>query len=502
MHTLFDWKNKNSAINHVYITAADVKALYPNLSRNLIKNALEDALKLSNFPLQSQIILIKLCMHCLNSIVIQFRGKFYQQDTGIVTGDNNSVSMANIGLHYVVKGIPEINKYTTLFQRYIDDIMYFSEEKEHCIMMKQTLTDNFNKYGLKLTFREIYTGNAANCEIEFLDVLHVSDPSASKGFFTKDYTKPTAINQTFLNGRSHHPKHIFTAIIKGEAKRRERLNERKNDFLQSIDQLETKCMRSNFNKILTSNAIKGIKKNYLDKSNIGNENMDKNKDVITWATQFKDLIKFSKQEKELAPKSVVSFCKPPTLGNYLLNYKQISQNNEYINGGTRKCKHCALCGHHGNFKNMVFETNKIRLRNGKEIKLKHNLNCKNFGIYGAQCIICNEYYVGQTKSSFSKRWTSHRFHWNKMMDKREDMVAEFKGKKINKMELKDDQALFAHFAQQHPECLKENLFLYDAYQVVFLWKPHVEQLDTEENNWISKLNAKINIMRTFLPKYK
>ena len=89
-----------------------------------------------------------------------------------------------------------------------------------------------------------------------------------------------------------------------------------------------------------------------------------------------------------------------------------------------------------------------------------------------------------------------------MMDKREDMVSEFKGKKINRMELKDDQALFAHFAQQHPECLKENLFLYDAYQVVFLWKPHVEQLDTEENNWISKLNAKINIMRTFLPKYK
>ena len=186
-------------------------------------------------------------------------------------------------------------------------------------MMKQTLTENFNKFGLELTFREIYTGNL-NSEIEFLDVLHVSDPTASTGFFTKDYTKPTAINQTFLNGKSHHPKHIFTAIIKGEATRRERLNERKNDFLQSIDRLETKCMRSRFNKTLTLNAIKGIKKNYLDKTN--NKNTKKNKDVITWATQFKDLIKLNKQDKELAPKSVISFCKPPTLGNYLLNYKK------------------------------------------------------------------------------------------------------------------------------------------------------------------------------------
>ena len=41
INTLSEWKNRNSAQNHVYITAADVKALYPNLSRELIQNALE-----------------------------------------------------------------------------------------------------------------------------------------------------------------------------------------------------------------------------------------------------------------------------------------------------------------------------------------------------------------------------------------------------------------------------------------------------------------------------
>ena len=88
------------------------------------------------------------------------------------------------------------------------------------------------------------------------------------------------------------------------------------------------------------------------------------------------------------------------------------------------------------------------------------------------------------------------------MEKRKELIAEFQKRHTNKMDLKDDQALFTHYVQKHPEHLKEEVRLHDAYLVTFLWKPHAEKLDTEENNWISKLNAKINIMRTFMPKYK
>ena len=443
-------------------------------------------------------------MHCLNSIVIEFQGKYFQQDTGIVTGDNNSVALANIALHFVVKEITGINDLTTMYQRYIDDILYITEEKEHALIMKSRLTEGFKKHGLDLRFREIYTGDA-NVEIEFLDVLHSTDPNAPNGFITKDYTKPTAKDQTFLNGTSYHPKHVFTAIIKGEATRRKRLNENNADFLDSMKRLENICLESNFDKLLTSKTIKETIKKYRTDIQREKKVAKEDKKIITWATQFKDLIKLNSKEKELAPKSVITFSKPCTLANHLLNYKKISESKgskSNTQGGSHKCQHCGLCGHHGKLQNMVCETNHIKLRTGSFITLKHQLNCKNFGIYGARCRRCQDFYVGQTKNSFSKRWTTHRHHWNKMMNNRKEITSIFKEKRTNKMELKDDQALFAHYAQKHPGCLNNYLFLHDAYEVLFLWKPKAKDLDIEENHWISKLSAGINIMRTPLPKYK
>ena len=455
--------------------------------------------------MESQKTLITLCMHCLNSIVIEFQSKYFQQDTGIVTGDNNSVALANIALHFVVKEITAIKEFTTLYQRYIDDILYITEEKEHSVIVKSKLTEGFNKYGLDLTFREIYTGNF-NLEIEFLYVLHVTDHNAKNGFITKDFTKPTAIDQTFLNGTSYHPRNVFTATIKVEATRRRRLNENNTDFVDSMTRLENKCLKSGFNKSLTSNAIIKMAKKYendVPKEEI--KDKEKDKKIITWAAQFKDLIKLDKKEKELAPKSIISFSKPCTLASHLLNYKKISVTRNGKNNthrGSKKCKRCGLCGHHGKLQNMVCKDETIKLRNGKVIAIKHTLTCKDFGIYGARCLKCADFYVGQTKNSYAKRWTTHRHHWNNMIKNREAITSAFKEKRTNKMELKDDQALFAHYAQNHPECLKSYLFLHNAYEVFFLWKPKAENLDIEEKNWICKLNAGINIMRTLLPKYK
>ena len=49
--------------------------------------------------------------------------------------------------------------------------------------------------------------------------------------------------------------------------------------------------------------------------------------------------------------------------------------------------------------------------NFKEIKLKQKLICKDYGIYCATCIQCTENYIGQTVTSFAKRWNSHRATW-------------------------------------------------------------------------------------------
>ena len=79
--------------------------------------------------------------------------------------------------------------------------LYISKEDGREQLIKNSLIKNFQEYNLELVFREISTKTPNQC-VEFLDVLHETTPGANKGFITKDFRKPTAINATFLNGKS------------------------------------------------------------------------------------------------------------------------------------------------------------------------------------------------------------------------------------------------------------------------------------------------------------
>ena len=68
--------------------------------------------------------------------------------------------------------------------------------------------------------------------------------------------------------------------------------------------------------------------------------------------------------------------------------------------------------------------------------------------------------------------------------------------------MKDKQALYIHYTKFHKSNIEHGLNLSDAYEVFFIEKPKYEKLDIQENYYIGKFNAKINISKTFLPKYK
>ena len=67
------------------------------------------------------------------------------------------------------------------------------------------------------------------------------------GFYTRDFVKPTALDRTFLNGKSFHPTHIFKSIVFSEAVRLRRLNKTQFDYLASLERLKQKCIHSQFN---------------------------------------------------------------------------------------------------------------------------------------------------------------------------------------------------------------------------------------------------------------
>ena len=316
-----------------------------------------------------------------------------------------------------------------------------------------------------------------------------------KGFKTKNFTKPTAENSTFINGKSFHPKHVYRGIVYSESKRMRRLNEQDNDYQISLQKLREKCTKSEFNKRTIEQTIEVTKKwnkNQEYRCEVLLPNKQKKK-KITWATKFKSLIRLNPTEKKLFQNTQIAYARPPTIGSLLINYRKITQATKEIKKGeSKQCKKCGLCGNYGNLKNMVWETKKIKTKNEK-ITLKQNLNCKDNGIYGAKCKICDDFYVGQTVTKFSTRWNGHRKAWDNMSKN---------NKKIQtKTNESDEQALYLHYIKEHKNMLTD-LKLWDAYSVVFLERPPNNDLDMAESSWISKLNAGINLAKTCLPRIR
>ena len=122
-----EWKttvDNNTNNDNLYIVSDDVKALYPTISRSLVEKALTYVLNhFSHYSKAAVKILVDVALFCLNNVVIQYKEGFFTQSTGFVTGDNHSVSLADITLHYVILPVSEIINQAVLFKRYIDDII-------------------------------------------------------------------------------------------------------------------------------------------------------------------------------------------------------------------------------------------------------------------------------------------------------------------------------------------------------------------------------------------
>ena len=157
-------------------------------------------------------------MFCLENVITQFGKKFYKQKTGRVRGDNHSVSLANIVMHFIIEQISGSLKQIELFRRHIEDIFYISFEFSNTKFLETALINIFQNSGLTLTFLEVNNRQTGQ-GIEFLDVFHQIEEDNPIGFVTKNFTKPTAAGRTFLHGNSYHPLHIFKSIIFGEAVR-------------------------------------------------------------------------------------------------------------------------------------------------------------------------------------------------------------------------------------------------------------------------------------------
>ena len=379
LEDLETWKKSYDDKNCI-LSTVDVVNLYPSLSIDLVNKALVEALELcSDFETPMIKYLVMLSEIALRNNFIVFQEKYFKQKKGIITGDNNSVVIANISLHYIMTKASKLNK-SLFVRRYIDDILLISENISVSKEIIKDLRKTFKEYDLDLT-STIMSGENEVDKLPFLDIEHILTRVNEKSFFyTRNFTKTTAVNSTFLNGKSFRPLNIFKGIITGEEKRLKRINERKEDYYESLKKLKTKCLASNFNPKLVEDQFKKIYcKNENKNVPIEQKDITKNENVY-WSTQFKKLLGFTKEETKLFPLGKISFTKPASLRKLLNSFSQIAKQKQTSAKLSKKCEKCALCRNHGKHKNIVFDKKNLNIQ-GKTIKLKPNLNCKSYGIY-------------------------------------------------------------------------------------------------------------------------
>ena len=218
LESLIEWKQQaisTNSIDHnnIHLIAADVQSLYPSCSRDLVKRALQQALPQSTYSKEVQRLIIDAAMYCMDNVITQFDCAYYSQKVGIITGDNDSVSIANIAMRYIMLTARETLLLCEIARRFIDDIMMlYIGSLQSAEELKACMAEKFAQEGLKLTFRHAHA-RSDNKEVEFLDVNHVIDASDPIGFITRDFVKPTAVDRVFLNGSSYHPISAFKSIL-------------------------------------------------------------------------------------------------------------------------------------------------------------------------------------------------------------------------------------------------------------------------------------------------
>ena len=239
---------------------------------------------------------------------------------------------------------------------------------------------------------------------------------------------------------------------------------------------------------VTQNMIQKVS-TWTERFGPNNQKKQTEKNPVPWATGFPQFLQLTDKERSIKPEANVIYKRPACLANTLTKYKTLAHKQQKILklGSSSPCGNCALCGKFSKYECMVKSVNYIKCeKNNRQVKLNQSLNCRNYGIYVANCVNCNAQYVGQTKNKFSVRWNNHRHTW----------------KKFDISTQNDSTALLQHYKSNHNLLLARRPNLSQCFSVIFVEEPPFDVLDICEDKWFHKLGASINLQTMILPAIK
>jgi len=100
-------------------------------------------------------------------------------------------------------------------------------------------------------------------------------------------------------------------------------NQRKDDYLSSLNRLKEKAIRSKFPLNMTNDMIALA---FIWEDRLRPPKCDKKEDPQVWATSFPHLLTLTQKEKKLNPKAMITYKRRTTIGQKLTNYKDLALN--------------------------------------------------------------------------------------------------------------------------------------------------------------------------------
>mgnify|MGYP001792592374 CR=1 FL=1 len=381
----------------------DVVALYPSVPRMKAREATRENLEAREIKKILTENLLELGDLVLRSNEFQYEGERYIQKEGTAIGSKMGKNYACTYMGMWEKEVGEramveLGKKAKVWFRFVDDVWgIWSGTKEE--FEKFVEICNNNEERIKVTY-EI-------CEREavFLDVKVGKEEDGTVN--TELYVKPTDRTR-YLHTRSDHPKHVKEGIGKGQFRRIRRICSREEDYWKYGKQVQQKLTSRGYgenqvrqqlveaSKMERNEALKRVAKKDDRKINFVITHSRYLPNVSRILKRHEHYLKEDGIEKYLEGAPRLSLRRGKNLGDLMVNAR--ARKNE--EGGSGPCgKGCKLCS-------FMRETNVVKDKDGKDMKLTEKMDCRTVGaVYGMWCRKCAKIvYVGKTKNRIMERF--------------------------------------------------------------------------------------------------
>ena len=458
----------------------DFASLYDSLTPVLVKEAINYAIQRYKLHWEQNFIkwLLDIIDLSLSAGFGKFQDKWYRPKTGIPTGGNISVQLANIAVFYAL--------YNCLFSdeimmeeivstiRFIDDGSgIYKGTEEEFVIWKLELTTRLKRFNLTIKDEDWDIALQLGETVHILDIKFGFDENGT--LMTDFYRKPTD-SRGYLHYNSCHPNHVFSSMVYSQALRLRRIINNEERLNGHLKEMKKDFLNSKYPLKLVDNIINKVQATprTLEK----NTNNTKNEGIVLYSTfgrnrELEDIVK-----RTCDPFGKVVKCinkTGSTLKNMLCNVKRVSTGHKYGTSepcGQPLCKACNVMSGKSEIKDS---------RNKKKYKTASG-SCKTKNcIYAGACQLCNYLYVGKSTQQENKRIGGHRRNLKKYINNPNVLNS------VSDLNEKDKYTLATHLKETHG--ISTLTGLDDNYKFTILEKCSPKNLDIKEHLWIQKLKT-------------